>query len=494
MSAQREGYAASFGRGISATARGGGRAARGAARWFLRSTRAEGAAESGLASLIDLHAVQSAGDALLTIALANTLFFSVDVHEARSRVALYLLITMAPFAVVAPIVGPLLDRFRRGRRYALAATLVARAFLAWVMAGAIGTKAGFELYPAAFGALICSKAYGVSRSAVVPRVLPPSVTLVRGNARLTLWGVLAATVAAPIGQGLSWATGAPGWTLRLAALVYLTGSVFALRLPARVDSSAGEEPLRRRPTAEELAADETSAAAQADTTVLHRVPRPRPSLFRRLLPPLRGIGPRMPTMLRANAGLRAFAGFLTLFLAFLIRTEPLGVFSPNVDLGIIVAAAALGSVLGTTIGAWIKTRRPEPLAVVSLVAAALVGVVTAIWFGLLTATIAILVATLTQSVAKLGLDSVIQRDATESVRTSAFARSETVLQLSWVLGGFLAIVLPSNGSLGLSLGSAVLVGILVLTLRNIHVSPDRGIDALRARRASGEPEHSPRSA
>jgi MFS family permease len=439
-----------------------------AGRWFTRSTRAEGAGASGLASLIDLHAIQSAGDALLTVALANTLFFSVAVDQARSKVALYLLITMAPFAVIAPVIGPLLDRFRRGRRYALAATLVLRAFLAWVMAGAVGSKGGFELYPAAFGALVCSKAYGVSRSAVVPRVLPPNVTLVRGNARLTLWGVMIATVAAPIGQGLSWATGTPAWTLRLTAVVYLAGTIFVARLPARVDSSEGESPIRRRPRRTDGQQPRAAGAAP----------------FRRILPPLRGVGPRMTTMLRACAGLRAFTGFLTLFLAFLIRRHPLGVFRPTVDLGIIIAAAAGGSVLGTTLGAWLKPRQPEVLAIVSLIAAAAMGVVTAIWFDLATAALAILVANVAGSLGKLGLDSVIQRDAVEHVRTSAFARSETVLQLSWVLGGFLAIVLPSNGSLGLTLGSAVLVAVLLTTIKSVRVQvpPDRGIELLRERR------------
>lgn len=458
------------------TARGG----RFARRWFLRSTRAEGADVSGLASLIDMHAVHSAADALLTVALANTLFFAVDAHEARSRVALYLLVTMAPFAVVAPVVGPLLDRFRNGRRYALAATQIARAFLAWVMAGAIASKGGFALYPAAFGALICSKAYGVTRSAVVPRVLPPSVSLVRGNARLTLWGVFAATVAAPIGQGLSWATGSPAWTLRLATLIYLAGGVLALRLPQRVDSNAGEVRLRRRgPDDEQLAAD---AVIDTDTRVINRPSGAHTNLLRRILPPLRGVGWRVPMMLRANAGLRAFSGFLTLFLAFLIRTRPLGVFSPNVDLGVVVAAAAIGSVLGTTIGARLKARRPEPLAIASLSAAAAVGIVTAIWFGLLTASLAILVANVSTSVGKLALDSVIQRDAAEAVRTSAFARSETALQLSWVLGGFVAIVLPSNGSLGLSVGAAAVVAVLTLSVRAVRVSPDRGIEQLRRQR------------
>jgi MFS family permease len=459
-----------------------------AGRWFTRSTRAEGAGESGLASLIDLHAIHSAGDALLTVALANTLFFSVAVDQARSRVALYLLITMAPFAVVAPVIGPLLDRFRHGRRYALATTLILRAFLAWVMAGAVGSKGGLELYPAAFGALVCSKAYGVSRSAVVPRVLPPSVTLVRGNARLTLWGVLTATVAAPIGQGLSWATGSPSLTLRLTTLVYLAGTVFAIRLPARVDSSEGESRLRQRPrrspparSSGRLAANGANGASRVDGAL--DVP-PGRTIYRRILPPLRGVGPRMTTMLRACAGLRMFTGFLTLFLAFLIRSRPLGVFKPTVDLGVIVAAAALGSVLGTTLGAWLKPRQPEVLAIVRLIAAALIGVVTAVWFGLLTASLAILIANISQSLSKLGLDSVIQRDAVENVRTSAFARSETVLQLSWVLGGFVAIVLPSNGSLGLTLGSAVLVTVLLSTIKavRVRVSPDRGIQLLRERR------------
>lgn len=469
--------------------RGGVRAGLSTGRWIQRSTRAEGAGESGFASLIDLQAVQSAGDAMLTVALANTLFFSVPVDQARSRVVVYLLVTMAPFAVVAPIVGPLLDRFRRGRRYALAATLVLRGFLAWVIAGAVGTKTGVELYPAAFGALVCSKAYGVSRSAVVPRVLPPSVSLVRGNARLQLWGVLTATIAAPIAQGLSWATGSPSLSLRITALVYLAGCVFALRLPGRVDSSEGEAPLRRRPTRRSDGGD------ARDRDVPSYVPGDdgQPSVggprrvYRRVLPPLRGIGTRVPTMLRANAALRWFSGFLTLFLAFLIRTRPLGVFSPNVDLGVIVAAAASGSVLGTTIGARLRSRRAEPLAVVSLSSAAVMGVVTAIWFGLATAALAILVAGMSQAIGKLGLDSVIQRDAVEEVRTSAFARSETVLQLSWVLGGFLAIVVPSNGSLGLSLGSVVLVLVLIVTIRSIRtrVSPDRGIELLRERRRPG---------
>jgi hypothetical protein len=106
--------------------------------WSIRrvsDARARGANnEAGMVRLFDLHAVSVAGDTLIAIGLAGTIFFDVPLGEARSKVALYLLITMVPFALLAPVVGPLLDHWRHGRRYALATTMLGRAFLAWVIA------------------------------------------------------------------------------------------------------------------------------------------------------------------------------------------------------------------------------------------------------------------------------------------------------------------------------------------------------------------------
>src|SRR5690349_8065938 len=54
------------------------------------------------------HALLGAGDTLVALALAGSLFFSISPDAARGRVALYLVLTMAPFAVVAPLIGPFL--------------------------------------------------------------------------------------------------------------------------------------------------------------------------------------------------------------------------------------------------------------------------------------------------------------------------------------------------------------------------------------------------
>lgn len=213
----------------------------GTARGIRKATHAHGAGESGLGKLIELHAVNGAGDVMITVALASTVFFSVPTDEARGRVALYLAITMAPFTLLAPVIGPLLDRLPHGRRAAMAGAMLARALLAITMSGAVATG-GLELYPAALGVLVSSKAYGVVRSAVVPRLLPPKFSLVKANSRVTLAGLLATGVAAPIGAGLQ--TIGSAWPLYGACAIFIAGTFLAFTLPHKVDSAKGERRAR----------------------------------------------------------------------------------------------------------------------------------------------------------------------------------------------------------------------------------------------------------
>src|SRR5262249_35959245 len=155
------------------SARVGASASRGAGRVVQRMTRASGARRTGLSRLIELTAAGHAGECFVAVALAGTLFFGVSVSQARSQVALALLVTIAPFAVLAPLVGPLLDRVQDGRRYILAGTLVARGLLCWGMAGAVFYHDSVTLLPAAVGVVGLPKAYRVRPSALTP---PPPPT------------------------------------------------------------------------------------------------------------------------------------------------------------------------------------------------------------------------------------------------------------------------------------------------------------------------------
>jgi MFS family permease len=357
---------------------------------------------------------------------------------------------MAPFALLAPVVGPLLDRLQHGRRAAMAMAMMARAVLAWTMAGMIST-AGLGLYPAALGVLVASKAYGVVRSAVVPRLLPGRTTLVKANSRVTLAGLLATAIAAPVGAGLH-AIG-PQWPLYGAFVIFMTGALLSMSLPHKVDSARGES--KARMSADEEAPTEPSG-----------VPGRKPGLL--------GVGSSVLHALQGNCGLRSLSGFLTMFLAFMLREHPLGGLTAAESLGMVAIAAGGGNALGTALGAWLKARGPEIIIAGVLICSLAATTVAAGWYSLVAVGTVAAVAGISQALAKLSLDALIQRDVPEAVRTSAFARSETALQLSWVVGGGLGILLPLNGSLGMAVAACPVLLAFIVSVRGLLGAARRG--------------------
>ncbi|MFB8239360.1 MFS transporter [Kitasatospora purpeofusca] len=437
-----------------------GKVVHGTGRRIRRATAAEGAGESGLAKLIELHALNAFGDMLITVALASTIFFSVPTGEARGRVALYLLITMAPFALLAPVIGPLLDRLPHGRRAAMAMSMLARAVLAWTMAGVV-TGGGLALYPEALGVLVASKAYGVVRSVVVPRLLPSRLSLVKANSRVTLAGLLATMVAAGVG-GLLHLIG-PGWPLRGAFLVFVAGTLMAFHLPHTVDSAKGEQ--RAVLHAEEHPPGHHGVLHGRNTPAPE--PSAEPAAAQRPKASLRTVGPSVILALRAMAAMRWLVGFLVMFLAFLLREEPIGGLDPTLALGVVALAAGTGNAIGSALGSWLRPRSPEMTVTAMLLLAGCATAAAALWYSTVTVVTVAATAGAAASLGKLSLDALIQRDVPESVRTSAFARSETLLQMSWVAGGAVGILLPLNGALGLSVAAAVLGAVLLWTLRSL---------------------------
>ncbi|MFI5661138.1 MFS transporter [Streptomyces sp. NPDC051684] len=429
----------------------------GTARGIRKATHAHGAGESGLGKLIELHALNGAGDVMITVALASTVFFSVPTDEARGRVALYLAITMAPFTLLAPVIGPLLDRVPHGRRAAMAASMLARALLALVLAGAVA-GGGLQLYPAALGVLVASKAYGVVRSAVVPRLLPPRFSLVKANSRVTLGGLLATGAAAPVGAGLQ-AIG-PRWPLYGAFVLYVCGIFLSYSMPHKVDSARGE----------------SKALLVADKEHLHG-----PARTKARRPGLRTVGPAVTHALAANATLRCLSGFLIFYLAFLLREHPLTGQSAAVSLGLVGVSAGAGNALGTAVGAWLKARAPEVIIVTVLAVVLGVAVLSAVFFSALMTACLGAVAGFAQALAKLSLDATIQRDVPEAVRTSAFARSETLLQMAWVVGGAIGLALPLNGVLGLCVAAAIVAAGWLSTVRGLLASARHSGPSGRAR-------------
>jgi len=271
------------------------------------------------------------------------------------------------------------------------------------------------LYPAALGFMVLAKSYGVLQAAVIPRVLPPGITLVKTNSRLTAFGLVAAGVSGAVAAGISALTGSPG-ALLFTAAICVAGVFLCLRIPSWVEVTEGEVP----------------ASLRAESTEALGSSRRRQPMGRQVVVALWG-----------NGTVRVLTGFLTLFVAFAVKAQTEG--SPGRQLallGIVGAAAGAGSFLGNAVGARMHFGRPDQ-AILGCVAAGLtMAVLAALVQGIAIAAVTALVAATASAVAKVCLDAVIQRGVPEASRASAFGRSETVLQMAWVTGGALGVLLP----------------------------------------------------
>src|SRR4051794_14846090 len=146
--------------------------------------------------LARVHAFSISCDALVTVSLAGTLFFSIPTGSARDKVALYLLLTMAPFAFVAPLIGPAIDRVRGGRRLMVLASCGFRAVVCVLMAQHVDD---LLLFPLAFVFLVLGRAYGIAKSALVPTVVESDEELVHANSRLSLLSGIIGIAAGGVG-------------------------------------------------------------------------------------------------------------------------------------------------------------------------------------------------------------------------------------------------------------------------------------------------------
>ena len=353
-----------------------------------------------------VHATSTFGDALVAVALAGTLFFAVPVAAARPRVALYLLLTVAPFAVVAPLLGRLLDGRSGAGRLALTAAMALRAALA---ALTVARTQSLLLYPLAFGLLVCSRAHGISRTAMVPELLGPDHQrdLVAVNGRMARVAALGGTAGALLGVGLDRLLGG-GAVLWAAALAFTAGGFLALSLPHTRQ--------RRTPT----------APGQRDPMVWRAARLARPP-------------GRVRLARTANATVRAVGGFTLFLLAFELRRQGVG----TAGLGLLLAGVGVGGV----VGAFLLPRAARLVREDGLLAGGLLLCGTTA--GLLAGRVGVAAAAAGGlamgagiAAARLGFESLVQRDVPAPARGTAITRAETTFQLAWVAGAVLPVALP----------------------------------------------------
>ena len=372
------------------------------------------------------HAAAVAGDTLVALALADTLFFSAPTVEARGNVLMFLLLTLAPFALIGPLLGSIFHRAPRSYRGGLAFSSLTRTALAAAM---IRMDSEPVLLALVFGMLVLSRVYGISRSAVLPAALPRSAALVSANARLARLGIIAGGLALPLGAGLIRLGG--GYALGLAAVFFAWSGAAALGLKLDADASF---------------APENGGAAPA------RSPASRRALRHARI---------------ATAIVRLLNGYLLLLIAFAFRDSDQGL----VGFGALLLAAGLGFGLASYLAQFLARRlREEPMVVAALVLEAASAFISSHLFGVWAAAALALFAGLAWGTAKFGYDGLLHASVPPAERGRAFTRSETLFQLAWVLGAVIPVLAPMPATLGLLLAGCAALAAQVVVVSALLVS------------------------
>ncbi|HET9601317.1 MAG TPA: MFS transporter [Acidimicrobiales bacterium] len=346
------------------------------------------------------HAAAAMGDASVAISLAGSLFFDISPQAARSKVALYLLLTMVPFAVVAPLLGPAIDRARGGRRLMVILSCAGRAAAAAALVLYVDT---LWLFLLALLFLVFAKAYAVSKSALVPTVVTDEAELVEANSKLGLLAGIAGFVVVLPAVLLKLID--VRVTLCLAVLMYLVALAFATRLRRDVVAATPAGEAER----EELRSAGVVLAASG------------------------------------MAIIRATVGFLTFQLAFLLRSQKASV----IWFGGVLLFSAIGTMVGNVLGPILRrSQHEERMLALALAIIAVGGLIAATGGGQLSAMLLAGSVGVAASFARLAFDAIVQRDAPDANRGRAFAQFETKFQIAWVLAAFLPVIFPIPRAVG----------------------------------------------
>lgn len=360
-------------------------------------------------TLLPIQAFHSAGEALFALSLVGSLFFNVTVDAARPRILLYLAITMAPFAVLAPLIGPVIDRVPGGYRAVLLLSISGQAVVALLLASELKT---LLLYPQALVIVVLAKVYTVGRNALIPSLVEDRDHLVVVNSRLARVGAVSGAVAAAIGVEVLHIGGAD-WVLRLAALFYGLGGLSALTIH-RHQVSINASPI-------------------VDATEM--------------------VGPGIRSATMGMAALRMATGFVLFHVGFALKTSG----QPAWLVAGVLGVGALGGFGGTFVAPWLHGRWDhQRVLTASLLLPAGMAALTALRFHGSTAIALSIALGLAGSIGRRAFDGVVQTEAPHATRGRAYAGLETRLEIAWVIGSIVAVLARFPSWMGLAILSAAL--------------------------------------
>ena len=386
---------------------------------------------SGFRRLTYQRLLSQGGDGMFQVGIAAAFFFDPTTATSPEAIATGFAILLAPFTVVGPFVGPLIDRWKR-QRILLVGNLMRLTLVAAIIAALMLDGPLWTLYVMALLALSVNRFLLASMTAGLPRVVPAH-ELLTANAVLPTLGTIAAAVGGAVGGVVTFV--APQTSDAGLAFAALVGAGIAFGAASWAATLLGRDQLG---PAHPIATGEVGERLRALMSELVDGAR----YLRRRVTPFHALG--VMSAQRLLYGLMFVASIL---ISRSVLGDPdrpeqaLGAFSLVV--GFAAVGFGLAAVLTPVLGAHVE-RQTWILWCLGVGAAGqlLLAMSNAPW-ALLAA--AVIVSFAVQG-GKIAVDTIVQRDTVDEYRGRAFTLYDMVYNVAFVgaavIGG---LTLPEDG-------------------------------------------------
>jgi MFS family permease len=414
-------------------------------------------------------AIQGA-DGLLQVALASFVLFSPERQPDAASIAAVLAVTLLPFSVLGPFVSVTIDRYPR--RQILLVGALGEAVLALALAGVVATGqrsgvAEVAVYGIVLLSISLTRYLLAALSASLPHTIDADEYLV-ANAVVPTIGPAGVLVGAGLGTVLRLVLGrsmpdylANAILFVIVAAAFGVAALLALRIGRRA-----------------LGPDAATPAVRAGEVLHGLVEAVRHLRARREA----GLG-----LLTIGAH-RIVYGIVTVATILVYRNHfhTVDDVEPAIaDLGILVAATAIGFVVAAAVAPPLSARFGIRRVVIGcLVGSAVFQLVPGAVYARVPLLVAAFLLGLTAQVIKICVDTLVQAHVDDDVKGRAFVLYDMVFNVALVLAASIgALVLPADGRSVAVLAVLALCYLLTaaaFTALSRRLELDRGTESLRA--------------
>jgi MFS family permease len=155
----------------------------------------------GFRRLAYTRLLSQSGDGVFQVAIATTIFFDPTQAASVERIALGFAVLLAPFTLVGPFVGPLIDRWQR-QRIILIGNLIRLGLAGLLLTVMLTGGPAWLLLTLALLTLSVNRFLLAAMTAGVPQVVPRA-QLLTANSVLPTLGTLAAALGAAVGGAVT---------------------------------------------------------------------------------------------------------------------------------------------------------------------------------------------------------------------------------------------------------------------------------------------------